>query len=315
VNMKKFIVFAILIALALGEEIAVSSKMIREINSKQSSWKAGQNHITRMPKSQARRLLGLDAESMRSKVSRLPKKEFSEKQIRDLPESFDSRIQWPNCSSIKEIRDQKQCGSCWAFGAVESMSDRHCIHKHEERRFSAEDMASCGRGLLTQCGTCSKGGEPECAWYYYTHHGVVSEECYPYSAGNDTSYTPECKKNCTGNPKLDWDADKRKGKHSYILVGESKMMADIVENGPIEATMFVYEDFYSYESGIYHHTSGSYQGGHAIKMLGYGEEDGEKYWICANSWDVDWGEDGFFRIRRGHNDCFIEVIAYGGLPE
>jgi len=44
-----------------------------------------------------------------------------------IPDSFDSRTQWPNCESIKEIRDQSACGSCWAFGACEAMSDRICI--------------------------------------------------------------------------------------------------------------------------------------------------------------------------------------------
>jgi len=286
--------------------------MIREINTKQSSWRAAHNHVTRMPKSRARNLLGVNMESLN--VNQWEVKKFTPEELADVPESFDARVQWPNCSSIREIRDQKECSSCWAFGAVESISDRHCIHKKENRRFSAEDMASCGRGILGACGNCKKGGEPECAWYYYTHHGVVSEECYPYSAGNDTSYTPACMKNCTGNPKLNWDADKRKGEKHYIMVGESQMKAELVKNGPFEAVMFVYTDFLSYESGIYHHTTGSYEGGHAVKLLGYGEENGEKYWLCANSWDYDWGEKGFFRIRRGHNECEMEIVSYAGLP-
>jgi len=310
--MRKFIVLALIVAIALGEEIAVSTKMIREINTKQTSWKASHNHITRMPKSQARRLLGLNMDNMQA--TSLKERQFTREQLDGVPESFDARVQWPNCPTIQEIRDQKQCGSCWAFGAVEAMSDRQCIHKNEVRRFSAEDMLSCGKGVLGTCGNCKKGGEPECAWHYYTHHGVVSEECFPYTAGNDTSYTPACANKCIGNPQLDWDTDKRKGANSYIMVGESQMKAELAENGPFEVSMFVYADFYSYSSGIYHHTSGGYEGGHAIKLVGYGVENDEKYWICANSWNEYWGEKGFFRIRRGHNDCFIETLSYAGLP-
>jgi len=310
---SKLVILAVIVAIAFGEEIAVSTSMIREINKKQSSWKAAHNRITRMPKSQARRLLSLNMNDLH--VDKSMMREFTKEQLIGAPESFDSRTQWPDCPTIREIRDQAVCGSCWAFGAVEAMSDRQCIHKGEVRRFSAEDMLSCGTGLLGHCGNCEKGGQPECAWHYYTHHGVVSEECFPYTAGNDTSYTPACVKNCTGNPSLDWDTDKRIGKKSYILIGESQMMSDLSENGPFEAAMLVYSDFMSYESGIYHHVSGGYEGGHAIKMVGYGEENGEKYWICANSWDDDWGEDGYFRIRRGHNDCMIETIGYAGLPE
>jgi len=296
----------------------VSTKMIREINSKQNSWKAGHNQITRMPKSQIRSLFSVNMDNI--KVDKSLMREFTQEELINAPESFDARVQWPNCTSIQEIRNQKSCGSCWAFGAVESISDRYCIHKKENRRFSAEDVLSCGKGLLGKgllgrCGDCEKGGEPECAWYYYTHHGVVSEECFPYTAGNASSYTPVCANNCTGNPKLDWNADKRIGKKHYIMVGESQMKAELAENGPFEVVMFVYSDFLSYQSGIYHHVSGKYEGGHAIKLVGYGEENGEKYWICANSWDVNWGENGFFRIRRGHNDCEMEIISWAGIPE
>jgi len=70
----------------------------------------------------------------------------------------------------------------------------------------------------------------------------------------------------------------------------------------------------SYSSGIYHHTSGGFEGGHAVKLIGYGEENGEKYWTCANSWDYDWGEEGYFRIRRGNNECDIESQGCGGIP-
>jgi len=312
--MKFFVVLVMIAVISFAEEIAVSTKMIRQINTMQTSWKAGHNHITRLPKSIARKLLSVDMKEVLSKKYDNVK-EFTPEEVLAAPESFDARVQWPNCPTIQEIRDQKQCGSCWAFGAVESMSDRYCIHKNEVRRFSAEDMLSCGKGLLELCGSCEKGGQPECAWYNYVHHGVVSEECVPYTAGNVSTYTPPCTKKCTGNPQIDYDTDKLKGKDHYVKVGEGQMKTELAKNGPFEVVMLVYSDFFSYQSGIYHHTTGGYEGGHAIKLVGYGEENGEKYWICANSWNVDWGEKGFFRIRRGHNDCGMEVISYAGLPE
>lgn len=44
--------------------------------------------------------------------------------------------------------------------------------------------------------------------------------------------------------------------------------------------------------GVYQHVSGSAVGGHAIKVLGWGVENGVPYWLCANSWNTDWGDNG-----------------------
>ncbi|XP_006824805.1 cathepsin B-like, partial [Saccoglossus kowalevskii] len=62
-----------------------------------------------------------------------------------LPDTFDARTQWPNCPTIKEVRDQASCGSCWAFGAVEAMSDRYCIASGGDTNVhvSAEDLLTC----------------------------------------------------------------------------------------------------------------------------------------------------------------------------
>merc|ERR1712185_448758 len=72
-----------------------------------------------------------------------------------------------------------------------------------------------------------------------------------------------------------------------------------MRGGPVETAFTVYEDFANYVSGIYVHTTGSMEGGHAVKIVGWGEENGIKYWKVANSWNPYWGEDGYFRIVRG----------------
>ena len=76
--------------------------------------------------------------------------------------------------------------------------------------------------------------------------------------------------------------------------------------GPVEAGFTVFEDFLTYKSGVYQHKTGSRLGGHAIKILGWGVENGVKYWLVANSWNEDWGDKGFFKILRGSNHCGIE---------
>lgn len=68
----------------------------------------------------------------------------------------------------------------------------------------------------------------------------------------------------------------------------------------------------SYESGVYSHTEGGFLGGHAVKIVGWGVENGTSYWIAANSWGTTWGEDGFFRIQEG--ECGFEEQLIAATP-
>jgi cathepsin B len=88
-----------------------------------------------------------------------------------------------------------------------------------------------------------------------------------------------------------------------------------MKHGPVEAAFTVYSDFPNYKSGVYHYTSGSQLGGHAIKIIGWGVENGENHWIVVNSWNEDWGDRGTFKIRRGTNECGIEGGVVAGIPK
>ena len=86
----------------------------------------------------------------------------------------------------------------------------------------------------------------------------------------------------------------------------------MMQYGSVTGAFTVYEDFPTYTSGVYHHVSGSELGGHAIKIFGWGTEDGEDYWLVANSWNDQWGDHGTFKIRRGVNECGIEGQVSAG---
>jgi len=78
-------------------------------------------------------------------------------------------------------------------------------------------------------------------------------------------------------------------------------------------TMFeVYEDFMNYKSGVYKHVTGTFQGNHDVKVLGWGTEGRVNYWLAANSWGPDWGENGFFRIAEG--ECNFDSALYACAP-
>jgi len=74
----------------------------------------------------------------------------------------------------------------------------------------------------------------------------------------------------------------------------------------------VYRDFMTYKSGIYEHKTGEELGGHAVKIIGFGRENGVSYWLCANSWGAAWGDSGYFKIKEG--DCSIDASVWSCSP-
>jgi len=258
-------------------------------------------------------------------VQNLKKKTKFEVEFEAVPDEFNSITNWPQCETMKEIRDQSACGSCWAFGAVEAISDRICIFLKKNVSLSAADLAFC----CDDCGNGCDGGFPSAAWEYYKSTGLVEEGCWPYPFKSCDHHVPDSKNPCPSSEypspscpyKCDqnwkgntWSNDLHKASKAYSLSGEQNIMKEIYANGPVEADFTVYADFLTYKSGVYKHTTGSALGGHAVKILGWGVENGEKYWLVANSWNPDWGDNGFFKILRGTNDCGMESDINAGIP-
>lgn len=262
-----------------------------------SKWKAGHNkHFDGWLREEARKLLGtkLDAPVGQS----IPKKSYEDIPNDSIPESFDARKQWPNY--IHPIRNQERCGSCWAFAATEALSDRLAIATQGKTNvvLSPEDLVSCD---MTDNG-CG-GGYLANAWKYLEKTGVVTDGCFPYGAGagKPTSCTHSC---------VDGETyTKYKTTDTFQLETEEDIQKAIMTDGPVEAGFTVYKSFMSYQSGVYERhwwkVWDTVEGGHAVKIVGWGVENDTEYWIIANSWSTQWGEDGFFRILRGKNECGI----------
>jgi cathepsin B len=263
-----------------------------------------------------------------------------------IPSSFDSRTAFPSvCSElIGRAQDQSGCGSCWAFSTTTSLEDRLCIRAARDRassvtHLSALDTVSCcnsKNGCFSSDG-CD-GGDPAEAWIWFASQGVVTggengdpSTCKPYPfpycahhvtvpglnpCGSDGEYdTPKCLKSCTNTEYKanDYSSDKHRSIDAYSVPNdEEAIKREIMTNGPVSAAFLVYEDFLLYSSGIYQHVSGESVGGHAVKMIGWGEEKGIKYWLIVNSWNPSWGEGGLFRIKLDEGGIMDEITA--GTP-
>lgn len=313
----------------------LSDEAIAHINSLKPKWTAGRNFAPDVSMDYIKGLLGVHPDS---KNFRLPELEQPEGLVgadaSDLPESFDAREQWPNCPTIGEVRDQGSCGSCWAFAAVEAMSDRVCIASKGKTNvhFSAEDLVSC----CHICGFGCNGGFPGMAWKYWVHWGIVSggnfndnQGCIDYKIApcehhvsgsrpecKEGGGTPKCEQKCRAGYGIPYKKDRKYGKKAYSISSKPEaIMREIMTNGPVEIAMTVYSDMLNYKDGVYHHVTGEALGGHAVRMLGWGVENGTPYWLLANSWNTDWGNNGFFKIQRGNDECGVESSVVAGLPK
>lgn len=261
-----------------------------------------------------------------------------------IPEEFDSAENWPNCAKIiGEIRDQSNCGCCWAFASAEAASDRMCIATDAQLMFplSAQDVCFCGaddgcgggfiempwdyirlHGAVTggQYHGTGPFGEGMCADYSLPnchHHGPRGSDPFPAEGepGCPTADSPSCPASCdaaSSDAHSNYTADKYSFDGKVVSAsGEADIQKMIMAGGPVETAFNVFSDFENYAAGIYQHVSGKKAGGHAVKIVGWGMDNGIKYWKIANSWNPYWGEDGYFRILRGSNHCGIEdqVIA------
>jgi cathepsin B len=229
----------------------------------------------------------------------------------DLPKSFDARNKWPNC--VSPIRNQGKCGSSYALSGTSVFSDRICITSKSKLKvnLSAQDVLEC-----TDRNNGCNGGNLMNTWMYFTRMGTVTEECNPYSAEDGTKnfciYRNTCIKPGISKKKyqtinvpfpINW----------FTTVEEIKK--EIMKNGPIQSAFQVYEDFLDYKGGIYTHNTGKFLGGHSVKIVGWGldKEKGTAYWIAANTWGIDWGEKGYFRIKMGQ--CGIEKLGIALVPD
>lgn len=314
----KVAIFVVLACVAFAsasrlDRPVIDEEMIRTINNAKTSWTARRNsNFEGMTLRQAKKLLGTYINS-RPFIAGIPDVELDVNEAA-LPSSFDWRQQG-DC--VHHIRNQEQCGSCWAFGATEALSDRFCIKSNGAKLpvnqypkgLSPENLVSCD----TENMGCN-GGYLQYAWSYMVNPGVVTNQCFPYNAGAGTP--GPCISRCVNGAS--WAPYKVQSGTVQHVMGVNSIMQNLQADGPQEVAFTVYEDFFHYESGVYQHEWGGVAGGHAVKFVGWGFDQNSNlpYWIVANSWGTGWGElGGFFWIRKGVDECGIESSVYAGTPD
>ncbi|KHJ99367.1 papain family cysteine protease [Oesophagostomum dentatum] len=174
---------------------------------------------------------------------------------------------------------------------------------------------------ITMYGVCTGGPygtKGACKPYVFHPCGKHSDQIYYGECPKKSYDTPKCTNICQRGYGIPYKKDKIYAKNFYWLPKDEKAIRkEIMTNGPVQASFDTYTDISSYKGGVYKHTAGGRSGGHAIRIIGWGKDNttGEDYWLIANSWNVDWGERGYFRMIRGTNDCRLEELVKAGMMD
>jgi len=203
------------------------------------------------------------------------------------PDTFD----WREKGAVTAIKDQGQCGSCWAFSVVENVESVYIINgggKNTTVTLSTQQVVDCDD--VDQ--GCNGGDTPTAFKYIIAAGGLESEDDYPYNANdNDCSFN----KNKVQAKISSW-------KYATTNSDENTMKGNLVSWAPLSICVDAAQwQFYS--GGVMTPNDCGDDLDHCVQLIGYNAAATKKYWLVRNSWGDDWGEEGLIRLAMGGDTC------------
>jgi len=212
-------------------------------------------------------------------------------------EGAPASIDWRTKGAVTSVKDQGQCGSCWTFSSTGASEGAWAIAKGQLIDLSEQQLVDCATGMSYGSHGCS-GGQMEGADKYLIEHGQCALASYPYTAKDGS-----CQK-CSAVATFTSCSDVKPNDQVSLKAAVAQQPVSIA----IEADT---RYFQSYTSGILDSTSCGTTLDHGVLIVGYGEENNQKYWLVKNSWSTTWGDNGYVKISRSDstNDAGICGIS------
>jgi len=264
-------------------EFAKKDAAINKINEEEANFTVGHNFMSTWTHAEYKRLLGYKGAETNANVV-------------TLEETAETSVDWRTKGAVNPVKNQAQCGSCWAFSATFANEGAHFLKAGELISLSEQELVSCDTNSMG----CN-GGLQSYAFRYLESHGQNTESNYPYSSGHGV--TGRCNKSlATGNVK----------DIGYTNIpGESipQLKAALAKTPvalTIEADQMVFQ---MYTSGVLDSKKCGTNLDHAVGGVGYGTEGGQDYWIVRNSWGATWGDAGYLKIAavEGKGICGVQM--------
>ena len=196
--------------------------------------------------------------------------------------SVNETLDWRELGVVTPIKNQGQCGSCWSFSATGAMESAWAIYSGELLSLSEQQLIDCS---IKYGDLACHGGLMDNAFDYAIDNGMCSEDAEPYVA----AYS-KCNE-CESVAKFSYCVDVTKGNELHLKEAVFDTPISVAINANSRTFQF-------YSSGIITPEDCTNELDHGVLLIGYGEEEGKKYWLLKNSWGETWGEKGYFRLER-----------------
>lgn len=213
-------------------------------------------------------------------------------------EYLPTEIDWVAKGAVTPVKDQAQCGSCWAFSSTGALEGAWQIATGKLVSFSEQQLVDCAKFKYGNLG-CSGGLQPH-AYNYIESNAMCTEDQYAYTGASH--FWTSCKASKCTTPGLP-----KGGMISYKSVeGSEQGLMAALNQQPVAVSLEADQDvFHLYKSGIVQGSGCGTTLDHAVLAVGYGTDGDKKYWKVKNSWTTSWGEQGYVRIIRGSDECGI----------